>query len=116
MKETYPRSRRTVKTHTEMSNRAATIIANNYDSLKLSLCSELNICCGGATQEDVFSDTILLVIHEVGIDEKTEKQLLNHFKRRFNMILFRTLQDDNFIKKHLNKHYNGIHTQEEEEQ
>ncbi len=114
-KATYPRSRRTIKMQTVMSNKAATIIANNYNELKESLCSGLDICCAGETQEDVFSDTVVLVIHERNIEEKNEEQLIKHFKRRFNMLLFRTLQEDNSIKKHLNRNKHGLHTQKEEE-
>lgn len=107
-KDTYPRSRRIIKLRGKMSDRVAIVIANNYDSLKESICADIDISCNGATQEDVFSDTVLYVIHEQDIEEMEEDKILAHFKRRFNMLLFRAKQENRTIQKNLNERY-GIH-------
>lgn len=99
---TPPRSRRIIKEECRTNRNVLKMLARHYTRLKLELCSELSINCSGATEEDVFNDTFILVAHEKNIEEKSESELLEHFRHRFKMMQFRTVQEDRTMKRYLN--------------
>ena len=87
---------------------ALKILAKHFNSLKYELCTGLHINCRGETEEDIFCNTIIYVVHEKGISKKSETELLSHFKRRFNMMSFQTVQDNAAIHKHLTDNYHDV--------
>lgn len=103
-----PRSRREIKINDAMSVKAVSIIANHYDVLKCELCKDLNLNCRGETEEDIFCNTIIFVIHETDISKKSESELLEHFKNRFKMLMFQTVRDEASIQKHLADNYHDV--------
>lgn len=104
MKKDYgPRSRRNIKLQSDMSKKAAKIIAENYSTLKTSICNEHDLNIAGATEEDIFNDTVIFVIHEKDISKLSEVELLDHFKDRFKMLMFQITQDENSKQKHLSE-------------
>lgn len=107
-KRSIPRARREVKEQGPTNIEALKILAKHFNSLKYELCTGLHINCRGETEEDIFCNTIIYVVHEKGISKKSETELLSHFKRRFNMMSFQTVQDNAAIHKHLTDNYHDV--------
>lgn len=77
------------------SRRVANIIAKHYYRLRGELDVELLSTRNylGRTGEDIFSDTVLYIIHNEEARKLKEDELIKLFKYRYNMIKFQTIKD-----------------------
>lgn len=77
----------------------AKIIGRNYSRLQ-SLCHIGNYgLFGSRSYEDIFQDTVIYVIHDKEANKiATDEALITHFRRRFEMIKYQTIQDAKQLK------------------
>jgi len=70
------------------------LIAKNYARLR-DVCNvnSSGIYCS-RSKEDIFGDTVLLVSRDEGTSVMTEKELIEHFKYRYNMILYQNVHNE----------------------
>lgn len=77
------------------SAKALEVIAKHYNELKQKLCP---IACGnyaGRITEDIFSDTICVVIQdEAAMNLRTETEILKLFEYRFKRVSFQVIRDN----------------------
>jgi len=66
------------------------VIARNYNALRASLVSDVEINVSSRNYDDLFGDTIVFIFEDIKATPLTEEaEILNHFKYRFKMIRFR---------------------------
>lgn len=77
------------------SERVARILGKHYYALRNELDIDILIerNYNGRTIEDIFSDTILYIIHYKEARELNEEEIIKLFKYRYNMIRYQTVMD-----------------------
>ena len=84
----------------------ARLLATNYDLIKSCLKAEASIALCSWSFEDIFQDTCLHIIcDEAAVSKTTLNAFIEHFRYRYNMIKFRTIQDNAQLKKMLYADY-----------
>lgn len=71
------------------------VIAKHYNELKQRLCPIAYGNYSGRNTEDIFSDTICVVIQDKAAKEqKTDAEILKFFEYRFKMVSFQVIKDN----------------------
>lgn len=75
-------------------HKVANVLAAHYKELKQNLCPNPAGNYAGRNTEDIFSDTIMFVIHDEQASKlHTDQEILKHFEYRHNMITFQVVKD-----------------------
>lgn len=70
------------------------VIARHYNELKQRLCPIAYGNYAGRSTEDIFSDTICVVIQDETTKKlKTDEEILKFFEYRFKMVSFQVIKD-----------------------
>lgn len=71
------------------------VIAKHYNELKQQLCPIAYGNYAGRSTEDIFSDTICVVIQdETAKNLKTDDEILKLFEYRFKLVSFQVIKDN----------------------
>jgi hypothetical protein len=75
------------------SNSVLNLISDNYYKLRAFCGVTKSDNYIGRTEEDIFEDTILIVSSDEESSKMSEKELMDFFKYRYNMVKFRNAQN-----------------------
>ena len=77
------------------SVRVMEVIASHYNELKQRLCPFEYGNYSGRSTEDIFSDTIIMLIQDEAVASlKTDIEILKMFEYRFNLVSFQVVRDN----------------------
>ena len=95
MRDTY--SHKSLKKLNQVSNNLSIqIVSKNFKTLREQLIGgKHDLTIGYQTLEDELIQTIIFVFEDAAAkDLKTEKEIITHFKFRFNMLRFRAIKEN----------------------
>ncbi|MBT9871983.1 hypothetical protein GPL06_03960 [Bacteroides salyersiae] len=72
-------------------------IGRNYKKLRALCYKGSRGFYGSRSYEDIFQDTVLYVIQDVGALGKTDSELIEYFMYRYRMIEYQTIKDSQQI-------------------
>lgn len=76
------------------SEKVLEVLAKHYNELKQRLCPTAYGNYAGRNTEDIFSDTICVMIQDEATKElKTDTEILKLFEYRFKMVSFQVIKD-----------------------
>lgn len=93
-----PRNRQRYK-DVPHSDYIASIIAKHFNMLKNDLCEGDRGNFYSMSYEDIFQETVLYTIQDKKSFDLSEKEVIEHFKYRYNMIKFQIIQDSKSFQK-----------------
>lgn len=81
--------RRGLKVNCKVERQLGRVYRLIRQQYKLDKCN----CIGGRSDEDIFDDTIMFLLGDKEAEDLTDSEMVDHFKRRFNMVRFQTYKD-----------------------